>query len=219
MIVPAMSEIEIQNELSNDYESCITRVQKDMNKYRRGIIKASKFPIYFKPIEHTSPSRNNFIIYVNAKSKKDAFMPFVTIVGYYHRPEGIYAAMIFPVAGEKFNMLIYPPHFFKRYKERYIKEDLNSLEVIKTFFRNNPTYMLQAVEKENFRGSCIQGFVFGKFLNPTISIVKTFISCDMLKGEQTSLNDILLNELNDYSESTKKPNVSIKSFNNRLLRA
>jgi len=219
MIVPAMSETEIQNELSKDYKSCIARIQKDMNKYRRGIIKASKFPFYFKPIEHTSPSKNNFIIYVDAKSKKDALMPFITIVAYYNRPEGIYAAMIFPVFGGKFKVLIYPPHFFKRYKERYIKEDLSNIMVIKAFFRNNPTYMLQVVEDENFSGSCNQGFVFGKILNPSISIIKTFISTDMLKGDQTSLNEILLNELNDYYESTKKPNISFKSFNNRLLRA
>lgn len=219
MIVPAMSVAEIQNELYKDYKNCISIVEKNKNLYRRGIIKASKFPIYFKPIEYTSPSRNNFLIYVDAKSKKDALIPFVTVVGYYQRPEGIYAAMIIPFHSGKFNVLIYPPHFFKRYKERYVKEDLSSLELIKIFFKNNPTYILQTVENDNFRGTCNQGFVFGSFLNPTISIVKTYISNDMLKGDQTNLNKILSKELSDYSELSKNPKFSYNSSNYMMLTA
>jgi hypothetical protein len=219
MIVPAMSVTEIKIELLKDLENCMKRVQKDENKFRRGIIKASKFPFYFNIIEYTSPSRNQFLIYVDAKSKKDAKNPFITIVGYYLKPEGIYAAMLVPIIGGKFNILIYPPHFFKRYMERYLKEDFCSLNVIKAYFKSNPTYLLEIEADDNFRGSCKHGFVFGKYLSPTVIIVKTFISCDMLKGEQTSLNNMLLNELNDYCEFTKKPNVCFKSFNNRLLRA
>jgi hypothetical protein len=208
MIVPAMSVTEIQKELSMDYEYCLARIQRDMNQYRRAIIKSSKFPMCFKPVDCVTPSRNHFIIFLEAKSKKNANDPFITLVGYYLRPEGIYAAMLLPTNGSDKHIIIYPPHFFERYKQRYLNEDVCSLDAIKTYFRINPTNMLKFDNAKKFSGSCNQGFVFGEMLSSNVLIIKTFISQDMLKGEQVDLNDKLLNQLSDLNDSKISINYS-----------
>lgn len=208
MIVPAMSVTEIQKELSKEYDYCLARIQRDMNQYRRAIIKSSKFPMCFKPVECVTPSRNHFIMFLEAKSKRNANDLYITFVGYYLRPEGIYAAMLLPSYGGEKKIIIYPPHFFERYKQRYLNEDVCTLDAIKTYFRINPTNMLEFVDAKKFRGSCNQGFVFGEMLTSNIFIIKTFVSKEMLKGEQVDLNDRLLNQLSDLNDSKISLNYS-----------
>jgi hypothetical protein len=211
MIVPAMSITEIHKELSRDYDYCLTRIQRDLNHYRRAIIKSSKFPICFKPIDYVTPSRNHFILFLEAKSKKNANDPYVTFVGYYLRPEGIYAAMLIPDYGGEKKIILYPPHFFERYKQRYLNEDVCTLDAIKTYFRINPTNIIEFIDAKRFRGSCNEGFVFGEMLNSNIFIVKTFVSKAMLKGEQVDLNEDFVNYLSELNNRKTKQNYSINT--------
>jgi hypothetical protein len=209
MIVPAMSVTEIQKELSRDFEYCFARIQREMNQYRRAIIKSSKFPMCFKPIDYVTPSRNHFIIFLEAKSKKNANDPYITFVGYYLRPEGIYAAMLLPTYGGDKTIILYPPHFFERYKQRYLLEDICTLDAIKTYFRINPTNMLEFVDAKKFRGSCNQGFVFGEMLTSNILVIKTFVSKEMLKGEQVDLNSKLTKQISELNEMKISLNYSM----------
>jgi len=201
MIVPAMTVSEIQKELANDYDNCLARVTKNLNKYRREIIKSSRFPIYFKPIDHVTPSKNNFILFIEAQSKKDAQNPVITFVGYYLKPEGIYAAMVYPVLDGRKKIAIYPPHFFERYKERFLHEDLGTLDTIKLYFKSNPSNILELSDENLFRGKCAHGFVFGEKLNDSVEIIKTFISSEMLKGDQKLLSEFLIGELDELNKS------------------
>jgi len=212
MIVPAMSVTEIYKELARDYDYCVSRIQRDMNQYRRAIIKSSKFPMCFKPIDYVAPSRNHFIILVEAKSKRDASDPFITFVGYYLRPEGIYAAMAFPTSGGEKRIFLYPPHFFERYKERYLKEEVTTLDSIKTYFKINSANILEFTEGDKFRGSCNQGFVFGEKLLTNVFIIKTFVSNEMLKGEQIELNTRFINHIGELNDMKTTQNYSINPY-------
>lgn len=184
-----------QHIVSKDYSSCANRIEKGLNVYRRAIIKSSKFPIYFKPIEYTSPRNNKFLLFIEGKSKKDATTPFVTFVVYYFKPEGIYAIMVFPSRFNSKKIVIYPPHFFDRYKERYLEKDIATLDAMKEYFKFNSANILQFSEGKYYRGSCNHGFVFGEKLSENINIIKAFITKEMLKGDQNTLNTILNNEL------------------------
>ena len=207
-----MSVTEIHKELTRDYDYCLARIQRDMNQYRRAIIKSSKFPMYFKPIDYIAPSRNHFILLVEAKSKKNANDPYITFIGYYLRPEGIYAAMIFPtLCGEK-RIFLYPPHFFERYKERYLNEDVCTLDAIKTYFKINSANILKCSEICKFQGSCNQGFVFGEVLSTNIFIVKTFVSNEMLKGDQIELNAKFINSINELNDMKTTQNYSMNPY-------
>ena len=204
MIVTSMTDEELLIEVSKDYGSCLSRVQKDYNFYRRTIVKSSKFPIYFKPIEYTSSRKNKFLLFIEAKSKKDSTNFLMTFVTYYLKPEGIYAIMIYPKSNYSKTIVIYPPHFFERYKERYLGRDIDTLDSIKEFFRYNSSNIIQFTEGNYYRGSCTHGFVFGEKLNENINILKTFITENMLKGDQNSLNTILSNELVELNNLKKK---------------
>ena len=214
MIVTSMTDEELLAEVSKDYSSCVNRVKKDFNIYRRAIIKSSKFPIYFKPIEYTSPRNNRFLLFIEAKSKKDSTGPFMTFVTYFLKPEGIYAIMIYPNSNNSKSITIYPPHFFERYKERYLEKDIDTLEAIKEFFKYNSANIIQFTEGTYYRGSCNHGFVFGEKLGENINILKTFITKDMLKGDQNSLNTILNHELVEL-DNLKKQHKEL-CFNNLL---
>lgn len=206
MIVPSMSLTEIHKELTRDYDYCLARIKRDMNQYRRSIIKSSKFPMQFKPIEYVSPSRNHFIILIDAKSKKQANTPFFCIVGYYLRPEGIYAALLIPKIGGGKRIILYPPHFFERYKQRYLNEDVCTLDAIKTYFKVNSTNIIEFGENNKFRGSCYQGLILGEKLCDDILIIKTFVSKEMLKGEQIENNDKIVNQLSILNELKSNKN-------------
>lgn len=198
MIVPAMSVTEIHNELVKDYDNCISRIDRDFKHYRRAIIKSTKFPMYFKPIDYTTPSRNKFVILVEAESKKNANDLLITLIGYYLRPEGIYAAMIVPSKNGDKKICIYPPHFFERYKERYLQNDLSALEVIKQYFKINSAITFEVREEAGFRGVCRDGYILGKILSHNILIVKTFVTIKMLKGEQVALRENYAAFLNNH---------------------
>lgn len=176
MIVASMTDDELLAEVSKDYSSCVNRIEKSLNVYRRAIIKSSKFPIYFNPIEYTSPRNNMFLLFVEGKSKKDATCPFMTFVAYYLKPEGMYAIMVFPSRFNSKKIVIYPPHFFERYKERYLEEDIATLDAMKEYFKFNSANILQFSEGNYYRGSCNHGFVFGEKLGDNINIIKTFIT-------------------------------------------
>jgi hypothetical protein len=82
--------------------------------------------------------------------------------------------------------------------------DIDTLDSIKEFFRFNSANIIQFTEGNYYRGSCNHGFVFGEKLNENINILKTFITEDMLKGDQNSLNTILNNELVELNNLKKQ---------------
>jgi len=182
-----MTANEIQVELSRDFDNCMDRVEIECRKIRRPIIKSKKFPIYFEPVEYVSPRNNRYLIFLEANSKKNALSPIITTVALYNRHDGLYAATIIRMHGYTNKVCIYPPHFFKRYKERILNKNVPTIEAIKLFFKNNGSIAGDILDNNNFMGSCKEGFVFGTIISYTLDIFKTIISNKMLKGYQVDL--------------------------------
>ena len=183
-----MTVNDIQVELSRDYDNCLDKVEIECRKIRRTIIKSKKFPIHFEPVEFIFPKQNRYLIFLEANSKKNAENPIITVVALYNRHDGLYAAAISKLYGSIIKVNIYPPHFFQRYKERILCENVTTKEAIKLFFRNNSNIVGELTTENEFRGSCKDGFVFGTTINCTIDIFKTIISNNMLKGTQIDLS-------------------------------
>lgn len=188
MIVESMTVNDIQVELSKDFDNCMDKVEIECRKIRRTIIKSKKFPIHFEPVEYISPQRNRYLIFLEANSKKNAEYPIITTVALYNKHDGLYAAAISKLHGSIIKVNIYPPHFFQRYKERILCENVTTMEAIKLFFRNNSNIAGDMTNENEFRGSCKEGFVFGTTISYTIDIFKTIISNNMLKGTQIDLS-------------------------------
>jgi hypothetical protein len=183
-----MTVNDIQIELSRDYDNCMDKVAIECRKIRRTIIKSKRFPIQFEPVEYISPRQNRYLIFLEASSKKNAESPLMTVVALYNKHDGLYAAAISKLHGSITKVNIYPPHFFQRYKERILGENVTTKEAIKLFFRNNSNIAGDMTNENEFKGSCKEGFVFGTTISYTIDIIKTIISNNMLKGTQIDLS-------------------------------
>ena len=86
------------------------------------------------------------------------------------------------------NMLSFTPHFFSRYAER-MGIDLTGLELIRRFFERNPNRMYKGavrtvgeLKREEVYFTCEDGVGIG--LVGDMFEIRTFITHDMLKGEQ-----------------------------------
>lgn len=183
-----MTVNDIQVELSRDYDNCLDKVEIECRKIRRTIIKSKKFPIQFEPVEFISPKQNRYLIFLEASSKKNTECPLITVVALYNRHDGLYAAAISKLHGSIIKVNIYSPHFFQRYKERILCENVTTRQAMKLFFRNNNNIAGDISENNDFRASCNEGFIFGTTITYTIDIFKTIISNNMLKGTQIDLS-------------------------------
>lgn len=125
-----------------------------------------------------------------AKSKKDVGdVSVITGVCYYNTPEGRYAILPTTIQG-RLAMIVYPPHFFSRFRER-MKLDQTGIELIRRFFKRNASYGFQIDVVQNFNrqvtyiyGSTEEGVGMGVIAKDSIILFRTFVSYDMLKGSQ-----------------------------------
>ena len=103
---------------------------------------------------------------------------------------------------------VYTSHFLDRYNERFLKNPvLSKLETFRLFIMNNPKGAIKENYSEEYPEGIIEvvnnGIVFGmsqdnKELNCHISLMKTFISWDMIGQDQQQVameGKVILKEL------------------------
>lgn len=190
MIVYGMNEKEIEKEVFDDLENVSRYQNNNQNKFRRLVIKSSHFPVYNNNI-YISPKKNKWIVLLEAQNKKEVGgKSQVTLIVTYDTPRGIHAISISPIKG-KLRLCFHPPHFFKRFRDRATITK-NGIELIVEFFRINSNYVLDMVGKMTtndtyhvqIAGSTKSGVSLGLLTAGENFHFKTFITYDMLKGEQ-----------------------------------
>lgn len=135
LIVDNMTNREIFNELVNDAPNVTGKVEHVIMKYRREILKRTQFPVVFKAIDYVSPKKNHWFIIFRAFSRKDADAPVITYACTANSKDGFYAFMVSRYNDET-AILLFPPHLFHRYRERFLGGDmtLKGTDLIKYFF-------------------------------------------------------------------------------------
>jgi len=204
MIVPAMTIQEIYSQLFSELPIKQDKLDSYKKDFRRKVLKASKFP-FSKLYDFTTLKKNQFLFSFTALTRGQAEKPFGSLYGIYTRPEGKYLAEINP---ELFEMTIYPPHYFKRYRERILKnDDLSNEELIRSFIQSSWGFIAAGVNKQleavyqsfeashqneviGFAGATYDGYCFGE-RQGKINIMKTIISDDMLYDNQRELFTVL----------------------------
>ena len=168
-------------------------------------------PVFFKPIELTSKRGNKYILQINSKGKSDYKKKglLYIIYMYYHRPEGIYVVMLgsngsWTTKDDFYN--IYTPHFFDRYRERELKDiHKPKLQTIIDFFAHNATGNFIEVNNEKYKDSIFYtvptGVMLGSIYNDYIFELRTYITFDMLKGNQVDDNEILAARVKEYMDN------------------
>ena len=198
MITDKMSDMEIFKEVWSERGAVHGYMERLIPKYRRPIIKSSKFPMYFTPIEFVSRKNNRYLIFFEARNKKDWERGILyTIICLYEKQGGTNVMMFSTVSK---GIHIYSPHFFSRYRSRFLKDDsISPLDVIKRFFKINPTATISVVEdSDEFYGTCNEGAAFGKITADNVIVLKTFVSFEMLHDSQEHIKTDIYNDLIKY---------------------
>lgn len=182
MIVPSMSNNEILKEMLKDLREVKEHFGKHYKTcFKHQVLQAAKFPFIPSPLHFTSSRRNKYLIYIEARKRGDWQTDRFHYICYAGNK-----AYMFNKRDNVFTVFI--PHFFSRYRERYIKNDrITTKQVIERFFKHNLSLTCRVKEHNNsFMGTCEEGIVFGDYENG-IAIIKTFISREMQFEKQKNL--------------------------------
>ena len=200
-----MTVQEIHKEVYEDIKNLKSKLDECKKDFKRIVLKQPKNPLsnrnypFSKSYDtKTSEKKNFFISTFTALKRSDWEKPIVSIFGIYSRSEGNYAVSI---NIDIKTITIYPPHFFKRYRERIIKDDLISNEdLIRQYFQNDWGFMATSVNKDfeavylsfendykndkvSFIAATSQGYCFGE-KQGDVNIIKTILSEDNLFENQ-----------------------------------
>lgn len=193
MLVTTMNEVEAIKEISEDLPSLMRYIDHQEKDFRRMVIKATKFPVY-QTIEYVSPRKNRWIAIHEARNKSMYFdRCIVTFFVTYNAPGGLYAILVTLYNGAA-KYVFYCPHFFSRYAER-MDLNLTGIDLLKCYFKRNANYVFTR-KHPDVVGTAQDGIALGFETEYGNFMFKTFVSNEMLKGEQ--VGDFLLN--NNFRE-------------------
>lgn len=194
LVVDKMTNLEMFAELVEDAPNVTVKVENVATKYRREILKRTRFPIVFKAIDYISPRKNHWIIIFRASSRKDANEPEINYACMADSKHGRYAFMVSRYNDEP-AILMFPPHLFQRYRDRFLDGDttLKGSELIKHFFTRNKSFQSdESVEdKRVINTSCEDGVCLGEEKDKNFIVLKTFLTYEMLKGRQIDVHESL----------------------------
>jgi len=212
MIVPTMTVQEIHKEILEDINSLDNILDGFKRNFRKVVLRKSKYPVT-KSYEYITKERNNLLVIgYTALKRSDSNNPIIHFYGIYSRPEGKYAA------APTLDMMctIYPPHFFKRYRERIVNDDtISNDDLIRLYFKNDWGFVGAKVNQEhksvynNFEVvdknekldivcANSQGFCFGE-RQGNVNIIKTIVTEEMLFEDQKHVFQELRNAFNEMN--------------------
>lgn len=200
MIVPAMSNAEVVNELLSDYESVNRKSRYTVEKELKILFKTKKFPV-FKAFDYVTPkSKNRWIYMLDMKSKNEIYQIYVN---YHYTQIGLRAALVMTDG----DITFLNGHLFQRFVEREGLDISNPVDRMKEFFRLNQQISYQVNETlpdgtRKMIGTFKTGVVLGirKKIGYKRGLVicNTYISNDMLQGNQGLIISGLKEELDNY---------------------
>lgn len=210
MIVASMTVEEIHKEVFEDIQNLRSKIDNSHSDFKKAVLRNSRYPVTKSYEFVTSVKKNLFIVDFTAPKRSSWKKPILTVYAIYSRPDGKYAVAL----TLDMNIIsIYPPHFFKRYRERILKDESISNEgIIKHYFKNDWGFMAAVVNKDfelvyhcfendstddnvSFVAATSQGYCFGE-KQGNVNIIKTIISEKMLFENQKPIFSDLRNEFN-----------------------
>ena len=216
MIVPSMTLPEIHSELQKDIEDIQPSVDYKMKQFGSVVLKAHRYPVQRRYSFKSKTRRNSFHARLTAFKRGYWNKPAVHVYCIYSRPEGLHCAFLDILHQVS---IIFPPHFFSRYRERIIRDDaLSTEELIHLFSSRTWAISFQPLspEMENLLRKwrdypkdvevpivafCPDGMLFGQRTG-NVTLVKTIVSPSMLYPDQLplyeSLRDCYHRRLREY---------------------
>ena len=201
MIDRTMTDEEIYEEIKNDFPNLKDKMRYCEGKFQAALKKAKRYPFVQSYPHITRERQNRYVLTYTARSIDDFKHPLVSLHCLFCYKAGEAAASINWQQGV---VQIYTNHFFKRYRERVLKDPGKSIEeTIEAFFAEEWSLFGIRITKEIedvfhcFEGhfsddkvdilACVdKGYVFG-ILKDRLFVMKTIITNEMLSENQRAL--------------------------------
>lgn len=212
MIVDTMTLEEIHKELHEDFRNTRAQLNNRVEKFKGVVLKSSRFPVRRHYECKSLQKKNRFYVQLTALKRGEFKDPLFDYYCIFDRPEGLYLAYL----ELKQNLtLVYPPHFFARYRERIIQDDsISNLDLIHLFasriwavnFGHIPPEhqeitktWAETIQDENIdlMGMCPDGVIFGE-RHQDIFLLKTIVPESYLFEDQLDTYDRVVDHYHDF---------------------
>lgn len=200
MVIGTFSDIEARQELQKDKWELIRfpRSVTERADYIRRVKKATRFPFNYIATFKSSRGNRYKVILTPTDKKKGAANPLLSVFTSLDKKEGTYI-LRYDMVTE--HVSIFTPHFFKRYRERFLKDEaLSSEEVRDKFLLRNFNITVKDKMADETVGTCLDGYIFIRNKDRNTSVNVTFYSPDMLTEEQRNNRADLLQAIKKHEE-------------------
>ena len=202
MLVPSMTLEEVRREFEKDFEIIFRKATYVSHKLERNLSKAMKEKGHVSFFDYYSKYKNTWIYRVYITKKQD----IVSFMVFYDNPKGHLAI----TRTEEKYLVFHTGHFFERFNER-CKLGLTSYkDIVCAFMDDCITYAFQPLEQiapgvKKFFGIIPSGAILG-IQNENLRIFKinTFLSNDLLRGDQKEFQKQLNTALDKYVPASGK---------------
>ena len=214
MIVDSMTYEEVVGAYIKEYrevqKKCCSIIAQNLSEYKRTIFSRSRSgPIFFRPVEIKSSSGNDYYMQAFAYDKasfKKTGMRYYSFLSYYNKKGMTVVTDTSLNRVTKEYYAIFISHFFERYRERFVKDSsIGIKDSVFSYFKANQGGAFTPVPSDKYKDSyyCAvnDGVALGSKINDTILLVKTFITYDMLRGEQVGIGEDLGSSLVSFFDS------------------
>lgn len=227
MIVDTMTFAEIAAQLNKDFNENVAAKSLMMNfdsKYRRAILKSNKQGlIKFNHRVYNTKNGNRFIVtpYTSGRShyKKTHTLEFAYIATFHYKNSYFVAWLTSENSSQVPTMYFYPKHFFDRYGERFLEEkfEMTDENLSGFFVRNDAVSMRGKCDipkyKDYLFATFDEGVMLGDRVAWDIMFFKTYISFDMLKGQQIETSEMLKPRLDNIRKNVQELRKQLACFN------
>lgn len=192
VIVDTMDYAEICRLWKKDNDGIVShKAQEQAAKLRRKMLASSdKGEATMPPVMFKSASGFTFWLMVCCKSRGDAkkFRFGKLVFAWYLTARGFYTIANM-LEGGCLRFWIFTPHFFDRYRERFLKDmTLEKEAVIQRFLETNYNMVKTKIASSKYPNShyliCQDGVCLCNDYSSDILLIKTFLSWDMLGEDQ-----------------------------------
>ena len=200
MVIDTATDIEKRQDIQKDRRDLIDFFDSILQRadYRRRVKKAINFPFVYSA---TFKSRrgNRYKVLVTITDKKSGLTnPILSVYTSLDTKEGTYILRYDWVQN---HVSIFTPHFFKRYRERFLKDEaLSSEEVRDKFLLRNQNLSSSNLDVKEDIGTCRDGYVYIRRKDNSTNICVTFVSPDLLTEEQQRDRAALLSVIKKHEE-------------------
>lgn len=187
MIVTTMTLPEVYHEVMRDYDSVKRRGNGAMKALESEVFRTKQF-VTTRYIEYVSKTHNRWNIQVRTSREHVGFSYFIRS----YDNKGLIAFNIIEDANRTKYLVKFTTHFFKRYNERMKLNETNMERLVRRYFKFNSNLDNKMGKITGFDDGTAQTYLPG---NEGVSLgwldqekhllcIKTFVTNEMLKGEQ-----------------------------------